>query len=528
MTPLRDVAAIRRAEAAAFTRTPAATLMQRAAFAVAVECARLLAGARGSVVGARVVLLVGAGNNGGDALWAGAYLTARGCAVTAVAVADRYHDDGARALRTAGGRLVAAADPLTRRALGDADLVVDGILGIGGSGALREPAAGLVADVGDAIVVAVDVPSGVDADTGVVAGTAVDADVTVTFGAPKPGLFLAPGRAHAGSVRVVDIGLTFAEPAATHVLDDVDVAAWVREPPADAHKYSRGVAALATGSPTYPGAAYLSVAGALAADVGMVRYYDRGDGLARAVVDRWWDVVVDGSAPAEQSRATAWGCGSGMAGTPEDEPMVAAVLATRVPVLLDAGAVLALGRSEALRDLVRERADHGLTTVLTPHDGEFARTFPGVLDAAAGRLAAARAVAAGVDAIVLLKGPGTIVAAPDGTAFVDGEGTADLAIAGSGDVLTGLATGLLAGAWARGWRTPADLARAVAAAVWLHGRAGRIAAAAGTVTARAVAAAVPAAIAAARYGGPMVTTAARYGGPMVTTAARSGGPAGPR
>ncbi len=285
MIDLRDVAAVRRAEAAAFARVPDGTLMQRAAFALSVTCAGLLERARGRTTGAQVALLVGSGDNGGDALWAGAFLAGRGCAVTAITAADRFHVDGARALRRAGGRLVAGADlDGAQQVLARADLVVDGLVGIGGSGGLREPAAGLLAAGVDAIVVAVDLPSGVDADTGVVAGAAVDADVTVTFGAVKPGLMLSPGRERCGTVRLVDIGLEFDQPAAVRVLEGTDVARWVREPDADAYKYSRGVAALATGSAAYPGAGLLSTAAARALGPGMVRVLDDGTARTRETV----------------------------------------------------------------------------------------------------------------------------------------------------------------------------------------------------------------------------------------------------
>lgn len=501
MIDLRDVAAVRRAEAAAFARVPDGTLMQRAAFALSVTCAGLLERARGRTTGAQVALLVGSGDNGGDALWAGAFLAGRGCAVTAITTSDRFHVDGARALRRAGGRLVAGADlDGARQVLARADLVVDGLVGIGGSGGLREPAAGLLAAGVDAIVVAVDLPSGVDADTGVVAGAAVDADVTVTFGAVKPGLMLSPGRERCGTVRLVDIGLEFDQPAAVRVLEDTDVARWVREPDADAYKYSRGVAALATGSAAYPGAGLLSTAAARGLGPGMVRVLDDGTARTREIVDRFPDVVVDGTAPADQQRATAWGAGSGLAGTADQKPLVAAVLAAPVPVVLDAGALTIMAASDAVRSLVADRAARGLAVVLTPHEGEFERLWPGLLRDSDGRLAAAQAAAARSGAIVVLKGPGTVIAAADGAAFVDAEGTADLGVAGSGDVLTGLLTAVLAEAWAAGRRSIAELTEATAAAVWLHGRAGRIAARSGPVLAPAIADAVGAAVLAARFG----------------------------
>jgi ADP-dependent NAD(P)H-hydrate dehydratase / NAD(P)H-hydrate epimerase len=178
---------------------------------------------------------------------------------------------------------------------------------------------------------------------------------------------------------------------------------------------------------------------------------------------------------------------------------VRAVLEARVPVVLDAGALTVVAEDADVRAAIADRASRGLPTVLTPHEGEFERMQPGLL-AALGRLDAARAAASALGAVIVLKGPGTVIVDPDGTAFVDTEGTADLGTAGSGDVLTGVVAAVLAGAWADGVRVPASLTEATAAAVWLHGRAGREAAVDAPVTAPDVAAAVPAAIRIAREG----------------------------
>src|SRR5690349_9143606 len=187
------VADVRAAEEALMATLPAGALMQRAAAGLARRCAVVLTDRYGGVYGRRVLLVVGAGNNGGDALHAGARLARRGVDVTAVATApDRIHAEGLAALRDAGGRLVDRARP--------ADLVVDGILGIGGRGGLRDNAAAIVRDAVERdsrpTVVAVDLPSGVDADTGAVTGAAVRADITVTFGVLKPGLLVGAGAVH--------------------------------------------------------------------------------------------------------------------------------------------------------------------------------------------------------------------------------------------------------------------------------------------------------------------------------------------
>ncbi len=504
MLPVHEVARVRAAEEAAFALVPEGALMQRAARALAISCARLLIELRGGVVGSRIVLMVGSGNNGGDALWAGAMLADRGCRVDALLLADRAHEEGSRALLRAGGRIRRweSDDPDLVDLLPAADLVLDGILGIGGVGGLRADAVDLVDRVAatESVVVAVDVPSGVDADTGVVSGGAVTADITVTFGSLKPGLVLAPGRIHSGAIQVIDIGLDFTEPPTARVAEGLDAAVWVEEPAEDSYKYRRGVVGVSAGSVQYPGAALLVTAAARHANVGMVRYLDRGDGNAASVVSHFPDTVVDGSPPVDQERVTAWGCGSGFPGDHLDEITVMAVLEADVPVVLDAGALHVVASSADVRSRIAERHASGGVTVLTPHDGEFEALRPGLLGGSRGRLAAAREAASELGAIVVLKGPGTVIAAPDADAYIDVEGTADLGTAGSGDVLTGLLAGVLAGAWAQGRRGEEAMAGAAAAAVWLHGRAGVVAARQGPVVATDIAAAVRSAVRSARFG----------------------------
>ena len=204
------MATVRAAEHALMATVPPGALMQRAAAGLAAVCA----GLAGKVYGARIVVLAGSGDNGGDALYAGARLARRGARVTAVAAGGRIHDGGTAALRAAGGRVTGPDAPDLPALIASADLVLDGLLGIGGRGGLREPypaLAGLAARAGNGpggpLVVAVDLPSGIDADTGAVDGAAVRADVTVTFGTWKPGLLIDPGAGHAGVVELVDIGL---------------------------------------------------------------------------------------------------------------------------------------------------------------------------------------------------------------------------------------------------------------------------------------------------------------------------------
>ncbi|MFE2067886.1 NAD(P)H-hydrate dehydratase [Streptomyces sp. NPDC059467] len=463
-----SVETVRAAERELMARLPERALMQRAAAGLAAACADLL----GRVYGSRVVLLVGSGDNGGDALYAGARLARRGAGVAAVLLApERTHGGGLAALRRAGGSVVAADSPLAAEELIlRADLVVDGIVGIGGKGGLRPEAAALVAVVerSRAAVVAVDLPSGVEADSGEVRGAAVRADLTVTFGTHKPGLLIDPAREYAGSVRLVDIGLELPEEAGLEALQDVDVARLLPAPSAESDKYRRGVVGIAAGSARYPGAAVLAVAGALRGGAGAVRYVGpAGD----EVLARFPETLVSDGGPRKAGRVQAWVVGPGVG---DDADAVAEVLAEEVPVLVDADGLRLAGR-----DVVRGRT---APTLMTPHAGEAAALL-GVRreEVEAGRLAAVRELAAAYRATVLLKGSTTLVAEPGGETAVrvNATGTPWLATAGSGDVLSGLAGSLLA--------SGLDGRDAGSVAAYLHGLAGRFAAEGAPTVAHAVA-----------------------------------------
>ncbi|MEO8106970.1 MAG: NAD(P)H-hydrate epimerase, partial [Actinomycetes bacterium] len=285
MHAVHTVAEVRAAEGVVLARTADGELMQRAASGLARTCAQLLSLHAGGIYGSRVVLLCGTGNNGGDALFAGARLAKRGAEVLVVPTGSRMHSAGGQAVQQAGGRVLDVGE--ASRVIASADLVVDGIVGIGGAGPLRGDAAELAeqATVSDALVVAVDVPSGVDADTGAADDGAVWADATVTFGLMKAGLLLAPGSMHAGLLEVVDIGLT-AEAGVPSItcLDANDLAGILPRPSPTDDKYSRGVTGIAAGSQKYPGAAVLAVSGALHTKAGLVRYV--GDSAAE-VVSAW-------------------------------------------------------------------------------------------------------------------------------------------------------------------------------------------------------------------------------------------------
>ncbi|MFF1559055.1 NAD(P)H-hydrate dehydratase [Streptomyces sp. NPDC058279] len=450
-----SVETVRAAEHELMARLPEGTLMRRAAAGLAAVCAGLL----GRVYGARVVLLVGPGDNGGDALYAGARLARRGAGVTAVPMDPRrMHPGGLAALRGAGGT-VAAAVP------GRADLVVDGLLGIGGRGGLRPAAAALVERIpAGAVVVAADLPSGVDADTGEVAGAAVRADVTVTFGAYKPGLLIDPGAERAGAVRLVDIGLALPAPHA-QALQHADVARLLPEPGAASDKYRRGVVGIVAGSTRYPGAAVLAVAGALRGGAGAVRYVGPA-AVGEAVLARYPETLIG------RGRVQAWVIGPGLGDERGPE-----VLADPVPVLVDADGLRGLDP-----EAVRART---APTLLTPHAGEAAALL-GVRreEVEAGRLAAVRALARRYGATVLLKGSTTLVC-DGGVVRVNPTGTPWLATAGSGDVLSGLAGSLLAA----GLSAP----DAASVAAYLHGLAARRAARGAPLLAHEVAEALPSA-----------------------------------
>lgn len=430
-------------------RLPEGALMQRAASGLAVAITDLL----GSVYAARVLLLVGAGDNGGDALWAGAMLARRGVAVEAVLLSEKVREDGLAALRASGGRTVAVAEAH------QPDVVVDGIVGIGGRPGLREEAQAALAAFPGVPVVAVDVPSGVDVDTGRLEGPHVRADLTVTFGTHKVAHLVDPAAQSCGVVHLVGIGLDL--PAApVEALQPVDVAAMLPVPGPFEHKYTRGVVGVRAGSGTYPGAAVLCTSGAGTGLAGMVRYLGSAADAVRA---RHPEIVVSAG------RVQAWVVGSG--GDADAEQALADALQDGVPTVVDADALIHV-----------EKGTPGL--VLTPHAGELARMLGLERDQVeADQLGFARRAAEEYDAVVLLKGRRTLVARPDGHIRVTTSGVPWLAVAGAGDVLAGVIGSLLA--------TGLDPWDAASVGSWLHGAAAALASGGGPLTATAVADAVP-------------------------------------
>lgn len=447
------VSQVREAESVLLARLPQDALMHRAAHGLAHAVLDLL----GSAYGRRVLLLVGSGDNGGDALHAGAVLARRGVQVSAWLLSERAHERGLAALQRAGGRVVTGPpDPAP-------DLVVDGIVGIGGRPGLKPAAREAIAAVAGIPIVGVDLPSGVEADTGEttgVPGDHVEAMLTVTFGTLKVAHLVDPAATAAGSVHLVDLGLDLPEPAA-EALQPRDVAGLLPRPDLHAQKYTRGVVGIRAGSATYPGAGLLSVAGAACGLVGMVRYVG-DESVLDAVRAAHPEVVGEG-------RVQAWVVGSG-SGDGVAETLSAA-LADDVPTVVDA---------DALQHAPRGRAD----AILTPHAGELSRMLD-VERAAieAQPLVHARQAAEEYGAVVLLKGRRTLVVHPDGRVRVGTTGTPWLATAGAGDVLGGVV-----GALAAAGLAPYD---AASVGSWLHGAAATLASQEGPIVAGDVARALP-------------------------------------
>jgi ADP-dependent NAD(P)H-hydrate dehydratase / NAD(P)H-hydrate epimerase len=425
---------MRAADAAALADVSHETLVRRAGTAVTQAALRLLGGG----YGAHVVVIAGKGSNGADARVAAHGLSMRGAKVTVIGAND--------------------LPPF----LPACDLVIDGAYGTGFHGTFDMPTL-----APGTRVLAIDIPSGVDADTGAASGSAARADATVTFAALKPGLLQGDGPAHSGVVQVVDIGIAVGSPRAA-LLEDADISALLPGRARNGHKWKAAVG-IAAGSVGMEGAAVLCSLGALKGGSGMVRLGSPGNPtsarpseVVRMTLpeDDWSDAFLQGV-----SKCGAVVVGPGL-GTSE-----AAAAAIRqvirqvtVPLVIDADGLTALGEADAARALLAERS---APTVVTPHDGEYTRLAgraPGE-----DRLAAARDLAARIGAIVLLKGPLTVVATdqqrtPD--VLLSAAGVPALATAGTGDVLSGVIGAFLARS------VPAHAAAALAAHV--HGRAGAL------------------------------------------------------
>jgi hydroxyethylthiazole kinase-like uncharacterized protein yjeF len=424
--------------------------------------------------GSRIVVVAGPGNNGGDGFVAARLLAERGARVEVMLLGDvgRLKGDAALAAKKWTGP-VAAAEP---RALAGAEVVIDALFGAGLDRPVEGRAQALIEAInaGDAPVYAVDLPSGINGTSGAALGVAVKAARTITFFRKKPGHLLLPGRLHCGTVAVADIGIPASVLAkiAPKTFENV-LALWRGHFPVPKHegnKYNRGHAVVVSGPSWSTGAARLAARGALRAGAGLVTIASPRDALAvnaaasLAVMVRPVDGAVELAKFLSDRRLNAVAIGPGVGvGGATCERVLAALSGERA-VVLDADAMTSFAPDpQRLAKALRERSARA--TILTPHEGEFSRYF-GALDdkiQALSKLERARMAAQQVGSVVVLKGADTVVAAPDGRAAIAANAPAYLATAGAGDVLTGMATGLLAQGM------PAF--EAAAAAVWLHGEA---------------------------------------------------------
>ncbi len=447
--------------------TPGAALMERAGRAVADAVDRR------TPPGARILVLCGPGNNGGDGFVAARLLARRGRPVTLALSGERERLSGDAAGMAAAW--TGPIEPIDGVRPADYGLVVDALFGAG----LNRPLEGAVAELVEAVnvagrpVVAVDVPSGLSGDTGGSEGPVIRATETVTFFRLKPGHLLMPGRSLCGLVTLADIGipadLVFTAEKPPLLFRNAP-GLWRAHWPAhelDTHKYRRGAVLVVAGGLAGVGAPRLGARAALRIGAGLATIACRPEALAAhaargpdALMQR---AMADGAALERllaEKRLSAVLIGPALGLDGEAREAVAAVLRSSVPAVLDADALTILAGSAALT--ARRIARRGAPCVLTPHEGEFARLFGE--SGGGSKLERARRAAADIGAIVVLKGADTVIAAPDGRAAINTTGCPALATAGSGDVLGGMVAGLLAQGM------PAF--EAACAAVWLHGRAG--------------------------------------------------------
>jgi ADP-dependent NAD(P)H-hydrate dehydratase / NAD(P)H-hydrate epimerase len=444
--------------------TPGISLMERAGHAVAEAVSRLAA------AGARVAVLAGPGNNGGDGFVAATALAEDGYSVKVGLLGSRnkLRGDAAIAAKNWSG----AVDDLTPAILKDADVIVDALFGAGLDRPIEGTAASVIAAVNESNtpVVAVDLPSGINGRDGNVLGFAIRALETVTFFRRKPGHVLLPGRTHAGRVSVVDIGID------ANVLQAIRPNALLNTPDlwrgqfpmpgTDGHKYDRGHTIVVSGPMTHTGAARLAARGALRIGSGLVTVAAPREALAvhashlTAIMLLQMDGAVDLSEILQDERRNSVVMGPALGIGDPTKALVKAALERDPAVVLDADALISFAEKPA--ELFEVLGQRTAPTVLTPHAGEFARLFPD-LARNPSKLERARAASSQAGAIVVLKGPDTVVAAPDGLVAIADNAPPDLATAGSGDVLAGIIGGLLA-------QGMSDF-DAAAAGVWMHGAA---------------------------------------------------------
>jgi hydroxyethylthiazole kinase-like uncharacterized protein yjeF len=423
-----------------------------------------------------ILVVAGRGNNGGDGFVAAAELAARGREVSVILLCERDSLQGDAALAARGWKYPVL--PFNPQAIGHPALIIDALFGAG----LNRPVKGEPHDMIEAInangapVLGVDLPSGVNGTTGAVMGIAISATETVTFFRRKPGHLLLPGRMHCGRVRVADIGID------ARVLDEIRPQTFENVPEIwrtsfpvpriDGHKYARGHAVIVSGDLAATGAARLSARGALRAGAGLATLASPRDALAvnasalTAVMVRAIDTVVEFAELLTDKRLNACVIGPGAGVGERTRDLVLAALSAQRHLVLDADALTSFADApDHLFEAVK--ASHDPQVVLTPHEGEFPRLFSDISNKHPFRskLERVRAAAERCGAVVLLKGPDTVVASPDGRATIAGNAPPWLATAGAGDVLSGMIAGLLA------QHVPAFEAASIG--VWMHGEAGR-------------------------------------------------------
>ena len=409
----------------------------------------------------RVVVLCGPGNNGGDGFVVARLLAERGFEVLVAAGDEHKGDAGEMASRWQGARA-----PLNYAALDHAGLIVDALFGAG----LSRPLEGSIRAMVEAInrssapVVSVDMPSGVDGDSGKVQGAAIEADVTVTFFRLKPAHLLLPGRSLCGEIVLADIGIPVNAGAEIRLFENSPLLWGARYPwpQEDAHKYARGHCVTLSGPAHATGAARLVARGALRIGAGLVSVAAEKDAAAinaahlTAIMVKPFDGAKGLGALLSDRRLNSVVAGPGLGVGAASRALVETVLASGASAVLDADA-LTVFKGEPKNLFARIKH----TAVLTPHEGEFERLFPGLLASSGSKVEAARAAAARARAVVLLKGADTVIAAPDGRATINANAPPTLATAGAGDVLAGFIGGLLA--------QGVPPFEAAAAAAWLHG-----------------------------------------------------------
>jgi ADP-dependent NAD(P)H-hydrate dehydratase / NAD(P)H-hydrate epimerase len=423
-----------------------------------------------------IVVVAGRGNNGGDGFIAAAELAAQGREVAVVLLCERATLKGDAAL--AAAQWAGEVRPFHPRSLGQPALIIDALFGAG----LDRPVKGDPLAMIDAInhsgvpILAVDLPSGINGTTGAVMGAAVRATETVTFFRRKPGHLLLPGRLQCGRVRLVDIGID------ADVLDEIRPTAFENLPPVwqaafpvpqvDGHKYARGHAVIVSGGVTSTGAARLAARAALRAGAGLATLASPRDALAvnaaalTAVMVRAIDTPAEFAQLLTDRRLNACVIGPGAGvGEPTRALALAALSAGRA-VVLDADALTSFAEHPGRLFEPIKKIGHP-QIVLTPHEGEFSRLFNGLIqeNETHSKLEKARAAAHLSGAVVVLKGPDTVVAAPDGRAAIAANAPPWLATAGSGDVLAGMIGGMLAQG------VPAFEAACIG--TWMHGEAGQ-------------------------------------------------------